>query len=111
LELFAARYVASDHEFFQPILAHFESKRRTKPHPKYWLVRTAGGAFMARARQFHNHRWMYDFETLRSCLEEVGFRSVTKQSYRRSVVAEAGAMDSAEREVESLYVDAIKGAG
>ena len=108
LELYAARYVARDRDFFDPILGHFEVKRRTKPHPKYWLVRTPGGAFMAKARQFHNHRWMYDFETVRSCLEEVGFGSVTKQSYGQSVVAEAGAMDSAEREFESLYVDALK---
>lgn len=110
LEMFAARYVAGDREFFQPVLEHFERKRRTEPHRKYWVLRTTGAAFMSRAMFFHNHRWMYDFDTLRSCLEEVGFRSVTKQPYRRSVIDEAGAMDGPVREWESLYIDAMKGA-
>jgi predicted SAM-dependent methyltransferase len=108
LELFAARYVAGDREFFQPILDHFERKRSTKPHAKYWLLRSPGAAFMSRAMHFHNHRWMYDFETLRVALSEVGFGTVIKQRYRESVVDEAGAMDSEGRAPESLYVDALK---
>jgi predicted SAM-dependent methyltransferase len=108
LELFAARYVAGDHRFFQPVLEHFERKRHTKPHPKYWVVRTPGSAFMSRAMHFHNHRWMYDFETLRSALAEVGFRTVVKQEHRQSLVEDAGAMDGDERAWESLYVDAVK---
>ena len=108
LALFAARYVAGDREFFAPVLSHFEKKRATKPHPKYWVLRTTGAAFMSRAMHFHNHRWMYDFETLRSCLAEIGFSAVTKQTYRRSLLEEAGAMDGPVREWESLYVDAVK---
>lgn len=109
LELFASRYVAGDRQFFRPILDHFERKRTTRPHPKYWVLRTTGGAFMSRAMFFHNHRWMYDFETLRSCLQEVGFGRIVKQPYRQSLVDEAGAMDGSERDWESLYVDAVKG--
>lgn len=108
LELFAARYVAGDRDFFAPILADFTERQRKTPHAKYWVVRSPGGAFMSRAMHFHNHRWMYDFETLRSCLEEVGFRRVLKQAYRRSVVEEAGAMDGPVRDWESLYVDALR---
>jgi predicted SAM-dependent methyltransferase len=108
LELFAARYVAGDRQFFDDILHHFERKRSTKPDPKYWVLRSPGGAFMSRAMHFHNHRWMYDFETLRSCLAEVGFGTVIKQPYRQSVDQEAGSMDGDVRAWESLYVDAIK---
>jgi predicted SAM-dependent methyltransferase len=108
LELFAARYVAGDREFFAPILEHWERKRIDRPHPKYWVIRTPGSAFMSRAMRFHNHRWMYDFDTLRSCLAEVGFRTVTRQAYRRSVVEEAAAMDGDVRAPESLYIDAVK---
>jgi predicted SAM-dependent methyltransferase len=108
LELFAARYVAGDQGFFQPILEHYERKQRAKPHPKYWVVRSPGSAFMSRAMHFHNHRWMYDFETLRSGLGEVGFGRVIKQQYGKSEIDEAGAMDCEDRAWESLYVDAVK---
>ena len=108
LELFAARYVAGDREFFQGILDHFAHKRSTKPHAKYWILRSPGSAFMSRAMHFHNHRWMYDFETLRDALLEIGFTSVVKQRYRESLVAEAGAMDGESRAWESLYVDAVR---
>src|SRR5262245_45784818 len=108
LGLFAARYVAGDRSFFQPIIEHFGGKRTAKPHPKYWVVRTPGSAFMSRAMHFHNHRWMYDFDTLRSCLGEIGFRTVVQQSYQHSLVDEAAAMDGPVRAWESLYVDAVK---
>lgn len=108
LELFATRYVAGDRQFFQPILDHFDRKRRSKPHAKYWVIRSPGSAFMSRAMHFHNHRWMYDFETLRSGLADVGFGTVIKQRYQQSVVEEAAAMDGDERAWESLYVDAVK---
>jgi predicted SAM-dependent methyltransferase len=111
LALFAEHYVAGDRGFFEPVLSHFEGKRRTEPHRKYWVLRTIGSAFMSRAFHFHNHRWMYDFETLSSCLEEVGFRQVTKKPYRASLVEEAGAMDGPVREWESLYIDAIRADG
>jgi predicted SAM-dependent methyltransferase len=108
LELFARRYVANDREFFQPIIAHFQA-RAAAGLPQYWVVRHKGGAFMSRAVQrFYHHRWMYDFETLESCLREIGFGRVIKQAYRQSVMAETAALDSPERAFETLYIDAIK---
>jgi predicted SAM-dependent methyltransferase len=111
LELFARRYVADDRAFFQPILEHFQGKAEKTGDPKYWLVRTKGSAFVSRVVQpFHHHRWMYDFETLESCLREVGFERVVKGSYRHGLREDVAALDSPEREFETLYVDAIKSA-
>lgn len=106
LGLFVAKYAAGEATFFEPILAAVRRKRTSPDDPRYWLVRGPGGAFMSRA-YFHHHRWLYDFDTLAACLHEVGFTTVVRQAYGRSVVAEA-ALDNPERAFESLYVDAVK---
>ncbi|HSX76978.1 MAG TPA: methyltransferase domain-containing protein [Candidatus Saccharimonadia bacterium] len=109
LELFVRNYVADDRMFFQPIIARFQEKLAQSGHPKYWLVRTKGGALMSRAVQrFYHHRWMYDFETLERCLREVGFGQIIKQSYGKGAIDEAAALDSQERSFETMYIDAIK---
>lgn len=107
LGLFIERYTAGDDGFFAPILSHFEGKLAKTKDPRYWIVRTKGGALMSRA-YFHHHRWMYDFGTLGACLQEVGFSRVVRQTFRQSLVAEAAALDNPEREFESLYVDAVR---
>jgi len=107
LGLFIAKYTAGDAAFFEPILEHFQGKLAKTNDARYWIVRSMGGALMSRA-YFHHHRWMYDFGTLRACLEEVGFPRIVQQTYRKSVDAEAAALDNPDRAFESLYVDAIK---
>lgn len=108
LELYARRYVEGDQRFFDALLGTFEAKRARRPE-KYWLVRSPGGVLMSRASsRFYGHQWMYDFETLRSCLEEVGFSKVEKRRFRESLSPAAAAMDREERAIETLYVDAVK---
>lgn len=108
LEIHAKKYVEKDTEFFRPIITKYKG-RWDKQKNKYWLVRSNGGAFMTRAvERFYHHRWMYDFETLSSCLKEVGFVSATKKSYKESSSPEAAMMDKEERAFETLYIDAQK---
>ncbi len=108
LDVYIQRYLNQDEEFFGPIKEKFREKMAEKPN-KYWLVRTNGGVVVSRAvHRFYHHHWMYDFETLRSCLDEVGFTQVTKQQFRNSIDPVAGNMDRESRAAESLYVDAIK---
>jgi predicted SAM-dependent methyltransferase len=108
LEIYAAKYVAGERAFFEPIIRKYAENMK-KNKKKYWLVRTPGGVFMSRVVQrFYHHRWMYDFETLKSCLEETGFSKVLKQSCGKSVNPEVGAMDSEGRSFETLYVEAVK---
>ncbi len=53
------------------------------------------------------HRCMYDFELLQLVLGEAGFDSVTRVACRRGLVP-ALLVDSESRELESLYVEAIR---
>jgi predicted SAM-dependent methyltransferase len=108
LEIHAKNYIAKNDEFFKPIIDKYQA-RLDKQKDKYWLIRSNGGAFMSRAVQrFYRHRWMYDFDTLSSCLYEVGFDECIKQTCGVSINKEAGEMDREDRAFETLYVDAIK---
>jgi hypothetical protein len=59
-------------------------------------------------KDFHGHRWMYDFETLEKCLGEVGFRDIRRKAFQASGHPRLAAMDNPEREYETLYVEAGK---
>jgi len=52
-------------------------------------------------RQDGEHRFAWDFETMKQALDEVGFTSITRGIY-------LSAMDTESRKVGSLYVDAVK---
>jgi predicted SAM-dependent methyltransferase len=108
LEIHATNYVQKNSAFFEPIISKYKA-RWTKQKNKYWLIRSNGGAFMSRAVQrFYRHRWMYDFETLSSCLYEIGFSQCDKKSCGNSRISAAGRMDRPDRAFETLYIDATK---
>ena len=52
-------------------------------------------------RQGEEHNFAYDFETLRYILEKSGFVQVKRRDFDPS-------LDSRDRELGTLYVDAIK---
>jgi predicted SAM-dependent methyltransferase len=55
----------------------------------------------------HGHLFIYDFRTLKAVLEHAGFRDVTRRSV--GVTADPKlAIDTPERAIESLYVEARK---
>ena len=58
-------------------------------------------------RQGHEHKFAYDFETLRFVLDRYGFSVVVRQDYGKSLMPEL-CLDQAVRAAESLYVDARK---
>lgn len=108
LELFARMYCSDDRGFYSALLDRFREQKERAPD-KYWLVRTKGGVWNTRAvHRFYHHRWMYDFETLDSCLREVGFSNVMRQEFGRSLLPPEDVLDSETRRVESLYLDAVK---
>jgi predicted SAM-dependent methyltransferase len=59
-------------------------------------------------RQGHEHKFAFDFETLRFVLQRYGFSEVEQREYGRSRMLEV-CLDQAARACESLYVEAIKG--
>ncbi len=60
----------------------------------------------SKSTRFHRHRYMYDYEMLRSALEKAGFSLVERCSYRRGCVPDIEKLDN--RPEETLYVEAIK---
>jgi predicted SAM-dependent methyltransferase len=58
-------------------------------------------------RQFEEHKFAYDFETLAFVLEQAGFRDIRKQSFGESMAPEI-CLDLERRASESLYVEAVK---
>ena len=58
-------------------------------------------------RQYFEHKFAYDFETLEFVLRRYGFSQVEHQKFGRSVLPEL-AIDNPSRASESLYVEAVK---
>lgn len=108
LELYTRHYVESDEDFFEKLMQGIEHQRRKRPD-QAWIVRTNGAAFITGVvKNFHGHRWMYDYETLEACLREVGFRNIVQRAFQLSDSDRLAGMDNPDREFETLYVEASK---
>jgi predicted SAM-dependent methyltransferase len=59
-------------------------------------------------REYGQHQWVYDAESLSLLLKKTGFSSAIEQSFGVSTHYRMQGIDSAEREFESLYLEAIK---
>lgn len=55
----------------------------------------------------HGHLFIYDFVTMQRMLEKCGFKNIKKLSYKQGANPDL-LNDSAEREIESLYLEAEK---
>ncbi|HLO81429.1 MAG TPA: methyltransferase domain-containing protein [Chitinophagaceae bacterium] len=55
----------------------------------------------------HGHQFIYDFATLKLLLEMAGFRNIIRRSFKEGSNKDL-LIDSKERELESLYVEAQK---
>jgi hypothetical protein len=55
----------------------------------------------------HGHLFIYDFDTFRILLEEVGFKNIVKQTFQVGKL-QALLIDTESRRSESLYVEAEK---
>jgi hypothetical protein len=58
-------------------------------------------------RQWHEHRWGYDFESLTNRLRKAGFMRIERAEYKSSLDPEL-AQDRKEHAPYSLYVEAVK---
>jgi predicted SAM-dependent methyltransferase len=58
-------------------------------------------------RQEYEHKFAYDFESMKYILNQAGFKTVVKQDFNQSLNPEL-LIDQAARASESLYVEAVK---
>ena len=56
----------------------------------------------------HQHHYMYDEETLRMLLHDVGFEDIQRREFSRSMNHELAGLDLEERRHETLYMEARK---
>ena len=79
------------------------------PYNKYEEFNNGITPIMAINRVFrdHGHLFAYDFETLSMMLKNSGFDEITKVAFMQGKFKEL-LIDSESREVESLYIEAIK---
>ena len=68
-----------------------------------WIVY---GAYLKKGRPGANHRYMYDWPTLRIVLKQTGFDEVTLQQYQQGKDAEMCSLDN--RAEDSLHIEAVK---
>jgi predicted SAM-dependent methyltransferase len=59
-------------------------------------------------REYGQHLWVYDIELISLVLQRAGFSSVQEQKFGASTHPRMQGIDLAEREFESLYVEATK---
>ena len=59
-------------------------------------------------REYGQHLWVYDSESLIHLLRSAGFSTVTEQQFELSAHPRMQGIDSEERAFESLYVEGIK---
>ncbi len=100
MDLWMRKYCENDEKFFQ----EFYSASRSFPN-----LKTKGEIF---AGQFYGweHRWMYDFESVKHLLEEAGFSNIKKKNFLESQIEDIEKLEpsSKSRLIETCYVEAEK---
>ena len=71
-------------------------------------ARTLGGKLRQAIVGFRDHRWMYDADSLIRLVSGAGFRDVVALPAGETRLHAPGALDLAERDEESLYVEGVK---
>jgi len=70
---------------------------------------TPGEIFIAKAYDSGGaHKWFYDFDSLKHLMESAGFCEVKKTTRRTGNVPDLERIEFSAREIESLYVEALK---
>jgi predicted SAM-dependent methyltransferase len=59
-------------------------------------------------REYGQHLWVYDAESLTRALKDAGFSRIVEQEFAQSLLPKMRGIDSEARAFESLYVEAVK---
>jgi len=98
-ELYLSRYVKVLAGDLSAPLPYAESDRFRDHHTPMLSVN--------RIFRYPGHQFIYDFATMRLLLEDAGFADIARHAFRQGVDP-ALLLDTAERQIESLYVEAEK---
>jgi predicted SAM-dependent methyltransferase len=95
-----------------PDLEIYIEQYKTRHPLLYANIDAAIGAYtpamsLNRIMRLHEHRFIYDYETLRTLLDICGFVEINRRKFNDSADS-ALLLDTPEREIESLYVEACK---
>ena len=100
------RLSTPDAELF---LRSYTSDQEFLAHPEFsQAIDTPIDRINFMMREYGQHLWVYDAESLTRLLRAAGFGSVTRQEFGKSVHPRMQDIDTPEREFESLYLEAIK---
>ena len=101
LELYASNYILRNRPFFDdPAIRKACTFKNAE---------TCGEIFIAKAYDGGGaHRWFYDAESLIHILTQAGFVQACRVSRLESDIADIGKIELAEREIETVYVEARK---
>jgi len=69
---------------------------------------TAADVVNSAFRWKHQHLYMYDEETLRLLLHDVGFTNIQRREFNQSPIQELAVLDLEERRYVTLYIEACK---
>ena len=101
LEIYARNYVEGNRAFFE--------NKLVKEWCAFSQARTPGEILAAKAYDSGgSHRWFYDFASLKHILELAGFRDVKKCGRLEGKVPGLKDIELPERELETVYVEAVK---
>ncbi len=101
LEIYANYYVKRDKAFFDHKLI--------REWCTFKKAETPGEIFIAKAYDSGgSHKWFYDFDSLKHILECAGFTRARKCTRLEGVVPDLETIEPPGRELETLYVEAIK---
>jgi predicted SAM-dependent methyltransferase len=59
-------------------------------------------------REYGQHLWVYDAESLTRALKNAGFARIAEQKFAQSLVPKMQGIDAEARAFESLYIEAVK---
>jgi predicted SAM-dependent methyltransferase len=100
-----ARIVVPDGEIYCDLYNRRKSDKSI--NMPYGEQEATGMISINRIFRGNDHLFIYDYETMRLLLEKAGFKNIEKQRFRKGADPRL-LIDRKEREVESLYVEAIK---
>jgi len=103
LELWSKKYYENDLSFFKK---YYDFSKNISGLPE---LRTKGEIFMSQVHWW-DHKWCYDFDSIKDILERAGFSNIARKKVFESSLPDIKKLesDAPDRILETIYVEAEK---